>query len=344
MFANTTNYALLCSSDCIDAVCTCCFAPDGGGIRSDMGAYEYHYLMGDANCDGEIDIKDPVYLQYYLFRFGPPPCPLGKGDANCDSVVTIADIVYLINYIIKGGPPPGCNGSSDQCLSKVSTPVEISFGARSSKADGSFEIAVLTKCPVEIAAVQLEFTYDPNQIQLLDPSTTYPSADLQMYSSTGHGIQKIGLLDLKGDYVIPRGEVSIVTLRGNGKDVSSLHIAEAIIVDSKARTLFSTIGAKSESVSRTPLEFSVGQNYPNPFNPSTMIQYALPHDAEVNLLIYNVLGQKVKILVNEFQTAGFKSVEWDGKDDRGSVVATGIYFYKLKAGEFIQTKKMVMLK
>jgi hypothetical protein len=90
--------------------------------------------------------------------------------------------------------------------------------------------------------------------------------------------------------------------------------------------------------------FTLLQNYPNPFNPATDIQYTLPTDCEVKLVIYNILGQKVRTLVNEHQTAGFKTIRWDGKTDKGSKVSTGIYLYKLQAGEFTETKKMLLLK
>jgi hypothetical protein len=93
-----------------------------------------------------------------------------------------------------------------------------------------------------------------------------------------------------------------------------------------------------------PESFSLIQNYPNPFNPETDISYALPSDCKVNLTIYNLLGQKVKTLVNEPQTAGYKTVHWGGKDEQGNLVASGIYFYKLNAGEYTDTKKMVMTK
>jgi TolB protein len=93
-----------------------------------------------------------------------------------------------------------------------------------------------------------------------------------------------------------------------------------------------------------PKEFSLSCNYPNPFNPRTQIDYALPKDCQIKLSIYNILGQKVKTLVDEFQTAGFKTVNWDGKDDKGQECASGIYFYKIQAGEFSQAKKMVIVK
>ncbi len=93
-----------------------------------------------------------------------------------------------------------------------------------------------------------------------------------------------------------------------------------------------------------PTEFALEQNYPNPFNPTTTIRYALKENAQVTLKIYNVLGQVVKTLVNEKQTAGFKTVQWDGTDDRGVKVASGIYVYRLEANDFVDTKKMILLK
>jgi hypothetical protein len=85
------------------------------------------------------------------------------------------------------------------------------------------------------------------------------------------------------------------------------------------------------AVASVPTEFSVSQNHPNPFNPECVIAYALPIDCQVTLKIYNILGQKVKVLVDEYQNAGYKSAKWDGKDDQGREVASGIYFYRLQA-------------
>ena len=93
-----------------------------------------------------------------------------------------------------------------------------------------------------------------------------------------------------------------------------------------------------------PKEFSLSQNYPNPFNPTTEIEFALPTNSHVTLSIFNVLGQKVKSLVNADLDAGYKSVIWDGSDDSGVNVASGTYFYVLKAGDKSFTKKMTMLK
>ena len=86
------------------------------------------------------------------------------------------------------------------------------------------------------------------------------------------------------------------------------------------------------------------QNYPNPFNPVTTLHYDLPKNAMVNIAIYDMLGRQVKTLINDQQTAGFKSVQWNATNNAGQPVSAGLYLYTIEAGKFRQTKKMVLLK
>ena len=104
------------------------------------------------------------------------------------------------------------------------------------------------------------------------------------------------------------------------------------------------VGDGHRGRSARPKSFWLYQNYPNPFNISTQIKYSLPQDAQVQLAIYNILGQKIKNFDLGHQTAGYKSVFWDGKDNSGDETASGIYFYRMVAGDFIQIKKMTLLK
>ncbi len=96
-------------------------------------------------------------------------------------------------------------------------------------------------------------------------------------------------------------------------------------------------------VASVPKNFVLGQNYPNPFNPTTSIAYALPEAAQVELKVYNLLGQEVKTLVNHEQPAGPHQIVWDGTDASGNGVASGVYFYKLKTPTFVETKKMMFV-
>ncbi len=95
---------------------------------------------------------------------------------------------------------------------------------------------------------------------------------------------------------------------------------------------------------QVPESFALLQNYPNPFNPSTSIQYNLPKQARVKLTVYNSLGQRIKTLVNGEQQPGLRNVVWNGTDNAGRTVASGIYLYRLEAGDFRQTRKMMLLK
>ncbi|MCH7549036.1 MAG: T9SS type A sorting domain-containing protein, partial [Candidatus Krumholzibacteriota bacterium] len=86
------------------------------------------------------------------------------------------------------------------------------------------------------------------------------------------------------------------------------------------------------------------QNYPNPFNPVTTIEYSLGERSHVTLRIYNVAGQLVRTLIDDVRVAALHTATWDGQNDAGQGVASGVYFYRLQSAGFVQTKKMVLLK
>lgn len=93
-----------------------------------------------------------------------------------------------------------------------------------------------------------------------------------------------------------------------------------------------------------PYQFELSQNYPNPFNPVTTIEYSVPSRTDVTIEIFNVLGQRVRTLVNEVKSAGSYRIEWAGTDDVGKSVSTGVYLYRFQAGDVVQTKKMLLIK
>tara|TARA_Y100001970_G_scaffold287612_1_gene412720 strand:- start:6175 stop:7974 length:1800 start_codon:yes stop_codon:yes gene_type:complete len=99
-----------------------------------------------------------------------------------------------------------------------------------------------------------------------------------------------------------------------------------------------------EILANIPSVFSLSQNYPNPFNPITKMNYNLPMRSKVNISIYNVLGQEIKTLVNEVQEYGYHSISWNGKDNFGRDMASGVYFTRMVSKGFTQTKKMLLVK
>ena len=86
------------------------------------------------------------------------------------------------------------------------------------------------------------------------------------------------------------------------------------------------------------------KNYPNPFNPETTLQYELPENCSVNITVYDLLGNVVYNLINTNQSSGYKSIKWNATNNQGEPVSAGVYIYSIEAGEFRQTKKMILLK
>ena len=93
-----------------------------------------------------------------------------------------------------------------------------------------------------------------------------------------------------------------------------------------------------------PAEFALHQNYPNPFNPTTQIKFDLAEDGLVTIKIFDVMGRELRTLVNSMKTAGYHSIKWDATNDLGEGVSAGMYIYMIQAGDFVSTKKMVLLK
>jgi hypothetical protein len=105
-----------------------------------------------------------------------------------------------------------------------------------------------------------------------------------------------------------------------------------------------TVAPAVEAPAALPDEFYLTQNYPNPFNAGTTIQYGLPVDEQVELAIYNLLGQKIRTLVSERQEAGVRQVVWDGANAQGVHTASGVYIYRIQAGDFVRSRKLIMLR
>lgn len=137
---------------------------------------------------------------------------------------------------------------------------------------------------------------------------------------------------------------------GGGDSYQPLHTEQAKFHVVIADTIFTPdddslfLDADDNDPATIPAVYALAQNYPNPCNPSTTVKYSLKTRGYVELSIYNILGRKVRTLVSGEKDAGWHEVLWDGKDDGGANVASGVYFYKMKSGQYINTKKMLILK
>jgi hypothetical protein len=134
--------------------------------------------------------------------------------------------------------------------------------------------------------------------------------------------ETIEILELDGDVIFSRERVFSLVKISSGMKSDGLSLVSDII----------------------PEEMGLRQNYPNPFNPSTTIAFSLNSTTDVNLLIYNIQGKIVKHLVSGNYPAGIYNVEWDGRNENGTKISSGIYFYRLQAGSYIKMKKMIFAK
>jgi hypothetical protein len=148
-----------------------------------------------------------------------------------------------------------------------------------------------------------------------------------------------GAETLTGD-AVGKSVGSVITLKVNGE------VAEETVTwtGNGDRISISELTTAGKSNGNLPASYTLNQNYPNPFNPETAIDYVVAQSGHVELAIYNILGDKIKTLVSGYQVAGNYSVKWQADTDGGTSVASGVYFYKLTAGDYTDTKKMTLLK
>jgi hypothetical protein len=167
----------------------------------------------------------------------------------------------------------------------------------------------------------------------------------------------ISLGVISGSYDGPGKILGIVLTAGSYVTTAQVSIERSSLRNSEGEEIpHSTIGAEvqidcptsadggDQETSQNPSTYGLSQNYPNPYNPATQIAYKLPEPGVVSLKIYNIKGELVRTLVNEYKPAGDHIAIWNGKDDAGMEVASGIYLYRIQAGKFADSKKMILMK
>ena len=240
-------------------------------------------------------------------------------DVNADGIpVQVADLVYFARIMVGDALPypnlhPSPNPTSfvqHAAAHRIEVATADSLGAVAFRFDGEVEATATVDGYSVLSAYQADSNLTRVIVYSLEPAASIKSGVVLEYSGDG---------DL----------IWVETATYDGRPVNA------------------TMGAPtdvSEHGNSLPTDFALSQNYPNPFNPTTTIDYALPISAAVDLTIYNINGQRVKTLRSETQSAGYHTIVWDGTNEGGESVSSGIYFYRLTAGSFTQSKKMMLLK
>ncbi len=167
---------------------------------------------------------------------------------------------------------------------------------------------------------------------------------LFLSSNRTPGQVDIGAVKIDGRAAGGDGKLVELVFRTGGTPLSSdFQVSESVLLgmDGAVDVLHH---AEIGDLKPLPDRFNLEQNTPNPFNPSTVIGYQLPESGMVRLAVYNLIGQEVRVLVNERRNAGSFTATWDGADALGRRVASGVYLYRIQAGSFSATKRMLLLK
>lgn len=300
---------------------------------------------GDANNDGNINIADINKLICFIFGDCADPAtrPITPdrlmGDAGCDGKVNIADVTFIIARIYAGGPPPpspcfdyetyGTTLKLAVDRSVVFYPETISPGKKALRINTLKTLHAIALTLLAPAGVKLDIT------------KTINGPDIY-WSQTGDTVN-IGILDIHAERFITPSDTNLIEIIGDFEILS----VEATQILPDGETVYlnpSLSAAKPTGTLSSVTKPSFDAIYPNPSNPETRLAFSLPKAAPVKIEVYNILGRKVATVTDRRFPAGSHSVLWDGRNNTGGKVSSGIYFARFTSGDTVERKKMVILK
>jgi FlgD Ig-like domain/Cohesin domain len=312
-----------------------------GGVKMEN---QSAILRGDINLNGiPFEVADALRFTNYFIdpvAYGFSARQFANSDINVDGIVaSIADLVTLLAIVLGDG------SANPKVTSSQSASVSVSIKSDHSQMVTRFESS---NGSVNIAAALLTFvaTSDGTLQSLAIADNSLPegfetkshqSADtvrFLVYNGASE-ISLNGLSELRFDVTGSQG-------LSNRDEVTTLELVSVELASALGETLQTNL-VKTESTV-LPKMFDLAQNYPNPFNPETEINYSLSTKSNIKLVIYDILGRTVRTLAQGVAEAGEYSARWDGADEHGSTVASGMYFYRLTVNGQALARKMTLLK
>ena len=281
---------------------------------------------GDVNGDGGVPTNEDA-LAVLNYVVNPTVYPLTAAqlwaaDVNNDAVVGAYDAASILYKSVWG-----------TFLAKQGALAGMVNFSKFTSDKGIFSLPISLENTAGVKSVYAEIQLG-NSVNLSGVGARLPEGWI-MTSNNDNGILKIAMA---GTTPLKDGDLAFINLSLKDKD-AVVSIQGNVLLNDQLGNAMSAV-----QIREIPSEFSLSQNYPNPFNPTTNIKYGISENARVSLVVYNILGQAVRTLVNAEQQAGYYSVVWDGMNDFGSKVSSGIYIYRMTAGNFTSTVKMNLLK
>jgi len=302
---------------------------------------QFDILKGDINHDGSVDISDVVMnINFILQNEDPTGEQEYAADYNSDLRVNIADVVGMINRIL----------DLSKILAKATytQPVEMGLPVQAVMQDNVLTLPLEMMSDKSIAGMQIELLYDPSQLKPLSPSFEGDaSSRISTVQNTAEAGRVIYLFYSTENEIItasdlPSFQFEIITENDNLH--SGITLTKAVVASARGISMDIQYGNKVAFTTSQPGQYALYQNYPNPFNATTSIKYDLPVASAVTIEIYNVLGQKVRTLLDEDVTAGSHAIRWDGRNDNAYELSANIYFVRFRANHFVRHQKILLVK
>lgn len=305
---------------------------------------------GDINNDDHVDILDLLLIVDHILnritltgqqftRADIAPWPSGDGAVN------VQDLALLQNVILTGQYPDGTPvgrpvhptvTDAIASLSKLNPGVDalVTFHITSSG------IAVRLENAHTVKGMQLEF----DGVNAVPEGTAFTSALGDLHYKVSNSTLRVLAYNQTSDVIEP-GDRIVAYLPFDLVSPSSVTIQNVVLAGSNNQRFGNVEVSKSnETAPELPVDYQLSQNFPNPFNPTTTIRFSVPEASDVRISIYNMLGQEVRTLFAGAMDRGTKAVAWDGKDNNGLSLTSGSYIYRMTAGSFVESHKMMLLK
>ncbi|QXD14069.1 S8 family serine peptidase [Rhodocaloribacter litoris] len=308
-------------------------APAGSGT---LGTVTVVPLYGDASLNLEISSFDAALtLQHVAGLVSLNEAAQVAADVTGNGDVSAFDASWIARYVV-GVVDEFPVTASGKGAAAVAANLAWGDLTQDPRTGHTLLPLRLEEAAGPVTALEVVAPFDADVIALEQVEAQLPEG-WQM----AHHVDEAGRLHLAmaGASALPVGEVATLVLRWqNPVATASINLSASSRINEEA---WQQLAA---DLSLPPETFDLAQNYPNPFSTSTTFRYQLPETASVRLTIYNVLGQVVRVLVEEEQKAGRYEVVWDGRDRTGARVASGMYFYRFEAGSYTQTRRMMRVK
>jgi parallel beta-helix repeat protein len=328
------------------------FAIDSAGNYSvaNQSVFETNYILGDFDANGEVNFTTDFFQfanAYYsvlgglgwdeVCDIGPTDDGTGTGYPIPDEKIDFYDLIpFAMNYDHYGAAKI-LPGRASQMIFSAELPERL-------EANAEYTISIMNNDPANLKGFHLIFNYDNENLEIVNV------AQGKMFNTSEKTFffQNVEGKELLIDGIIfgssarfADNELATVTFRARN-DVSRFDLKDIVLVVrdigfNEVPATFATTVVKGTNPA-VPTDFALSQNYPNPFNPMTSIELSLPMACDYRLDIFNVVGQKVKSF-SGFSEAGIVTINWDASE-----YTSGVYFYRMNAGSFTTTKKMVLVK